>query len=64
MLGAEEEKEREILKKCNSIFPGNKTFQNVERHEPPTVTTHGMSADGRRTNEEAWPKGQFPVSKQ
>ena len=56
-------KEREILKKCNPIFPGN-NIDNISNcgdiHEPPT----GTSADGRRTNEEAWPKGQVPVSKQ
>ena len=60
-------KEQEILKKCNPIFPGN-NIDNISNcgdiHEPPTVTSHGMSADGRRTNEEAWPKGQFPIGKQ
>ena len=60
-------KEREILKKCNPISPGKK-IDNISNggdiHEPPTVTSHGMLADGRRTNEEAWPKGQVPVSKQ
>ena len=60
-------KEREILKKFNTIFPGD-NIDNIsicgDIHEPLTVTSHGMSVDGRRTNKEAWPKGQFPVSKQ
>ena len=74
MLGAEGEKESNViqegtryLKKWNPIFPGNNT-DNISKcgdiHEPPTVTSHGKAADGRRTNEEAWPKDQSPSRKQ
>ena len=54
-------KEREIPKKCHPIFPGNNTDNNSKRgdiHEPPTMTSHGKEAEGRRTNAEAWPKDQ------
>ena len=73
MHGAEEEKEstllkkeRKIPKKCNPIFPGNNTDNISKRgdiYEPPTVTSHGKTAEGRRTNEEAWPEDQTPGRK-
>ena len=74
MLGAEKrknqtllKKKREIQKKCDTIFPGNNT-DNISKcgdiPEPPTVTSHGKAADGRRTNEETWPKDQSPGRKQ
>ena len=59
-------KEQEILKKCHLIFPGNNT-DNISKcgdiHEPPTTTTHGEEAEGRRTNSEVWPKDQTPGRK-
>ena len=73
MLGAEEEKESKRYLRRNERFRRNviQYFQEIidniskrgDTHEPPTVTSHGKEAEGRRTNVEAWPKDQTPGRK-
>ena len=71
MLGAEEEKESKRYLRRKERFRRNviqyfqEIIDNISRrgdiHEPPTVTSHGKEAEGRRTNAEAWSKDQTQV---
>ena len=73
MLGAEEEKESKRYLRRNERFRRN--VSNISRnntdniskrgdmHEPPTVTSQGKEAEGRRTSAEVWPKDQTPGRK-